>query len=197
MEFIYLMAQKIHSYVGTLLSSCNLHNLYIMGFAEEYPLSLDLWHPAAPCSLRKLCIEGCPCYKVPNWMGSPGNLVVLKLTIICLRPEDVEILGAIPSLLFLELKTAGGTKGRIIVRGNNGFRSLKYFSLRICYCGTALEFQVGSMPNLDQMCVYVNDNSVRCVFFSAISDAIMTLPNRPTVRFETWFDGCQHLECMS
>ena len=85
-------------------------------------------------------------------MASLGNLVVLKLhCILCLRPEDVEILGAIPSLLFLELATAGGTNGRITVHGRNGFRGLKYLSLRIGSCGTILEFQVGSMPKLEHV----------------------------------------------
>jgi len=85
-------------------------------------------------------------------MASLGNLMVLKLhLILCLRPEEVEILGAIPSLLFLVLATAGGTNGRITVHGRNGFRSLKYLDLEIFRCGTALEFQVGSMPKLEHV----------------------------------------------
>jgi hypothetical protein len=85
-------------------------------------------------------------------MASFGNLVVLKLNyIICLRPEDVDILGAIPTLLFLKLATAGGTNGRITIHGSNGFRSLKYLSLHIFRCGTMLEFQVGSMPKLEHV----------------------------------------------
>jgi len=134
-------AQGCCSYLGTLLSSCNLYNLYITeSYADnECPMSLDSWHPTAPCSLQKLCLEGCVICKVPNWMASLGNLVVLKLQcILYLRPEDVEILGAIPSLLFLKLETAGGTNGRITVHGRNGFRSLKYLDLNIFRCGTAL-----------------------------------------------------------
>jgi len=145
-------AEGCYSYVGTLLSSCNLYNLYITDYSEatQNPMSLDSWHPAIPCSLRKLCLKDCVISKVPNWMASLGNLVVLKLHLIpYLRPEDVEILGAIPSLLFLKLETAGGTNGRITVHGRNGFRSLKYLYLTIRYCGTALEFQVESMPKLD------------------------------------------------
>ncbi|PVH36341.1 hypothetical protein PAHAL_6G054100 [Panicum hallii] len=144
-------AEGRHSYVGTLLSSCNLYHLRITDLIF-YLLSLDSWHRAAPCSLRKLCIEGRFIYKVPNWMASLGNLVVLKLNcIICLRPEDVEILGGIPTLLFLQLATAGGTNGRITVHGSNGFTSLKHLSLRLFYCGTTLEFQVGSMPKLEHV----------------------------------------------
>jgi len=53
-------AQDCHSYLGTLLSSCNLYNLYITEYSHvnEYPMSLDSWHPTAPCSLQKLCIKG-------------------------------------------------------------------------------------------------------------------------------------------
>ncbi|CAL5003757.1 unnamed protein product [Urochloa decumbens] len=236
-------AEECHGYVGTLLSSSNFYNLYIMDFSyrdNRYPLSLDSWHPAASCSLRKLCIKNSIIYKVPNWMGSLGNLVVLKLNaILCLRPEDVGILAAIPSLFSLELVTVGGTKGRIIIHGNNGFRSLKYFSLRIYFCGTALDFQVGSMPKLEDvklkfgvhkreclngasslgiqhLCslskVHVkiygncipdgnydptedeNDGAIRWIA-SAINSAVVTHPNRPTVRFETKpAEVCAHFE---
>ena len=176
-------------------------------------------------------------------MASLGNLVVLKLRrILRLRPEDVEILGAIPSLLFLKLETAGGTNGRITVHGRNGFRSLKYLYLTIRYCGTALEFQVESMPKLEHVklefyahkreclngasdlgiqhlsalskvevvilgnCMHDSnynptedkkDDAVRWVA-SAINSAIMTHPNRPTIRFETWrCHDCERFECVS
>jgi len=145
-------AEGCHSYLGTLLSSCNLYNLYITvpSWHNKYPMSLDSWHPATDCSLQKLCIICWFIYKVPNWMASLGNLVVLKLKcILRLGPEDVEILGAIHSLLFLVLQTAGGTNGRITVHGRNRFRRLKYLYLDIFRCGTALEFQVGSMPKLE------------------------------------------------
>jgi hypothetical protein len=168
---------------------------------------------------------------------------VLKLFIYCLRPEDVEILGAIPTLLFLEIATAGGTNGRITVHGSNGFRRLKYFSLHIFFCGTALEFEVGSMPNLEHVRLMFlihkrgcltgasslgiqhlsaiskveviihgncesddsnydptedeNDGAVRGVA-RAINGAIMTLSNRPIVRFETEdLSQCQRFESVS
>ncbi|CAL5003762.1 unnamed protein product [Urochloa decumbens] len=235
-------AEDCHGYVGTLLSSCNLHNLYITDFSVDnyYPLWLDSWHPAASCSLRKLCIKNRAIYKVPHCMGSLGNLVVLKLhAILCLRPEDVEILAAIPSLFVLKLVTGGGTKGRISIHGSNGFRSLKYFSLRIDFCGTALDFQVGSMPKLEHMklifrvhkreclngasslgvqnlsslskvqvkiygnCIPEsnydptedeNDGAIKWAA-NAINGAVVTHPNRPTVRFETTSDEvCEHFE---
>jgi hypothetical protein len=173
-------------------------------------------------------------------MASLGNLVVLKLNyIIRLRPEDVDILGAIPTLLFLKLATAGDTNGRITVHGSNGFRSLKYLSLRTFCCGTMLEFQVGSMPKLEHVKLRIavhkrecmngasdlgiqhlsalskvevkingnytyhtnynptedeNDGAIRWVS-SAINGAIVTLPNRPTIRFKTMHvEECVHYD---
>ena len=129
----------------------------------KYPLPLHSWYPAASCSIRKLCIENITIYRVPNWMGSLGNLGVLELEVMCVRPEDVEILGEIPSLLFLNLDTWGGTGGWIVFPGNSGFRSLKYFSLRIEFCGTSLEFEAGSMPKLEHVKLEFNAHEMECL----------------------------------
>ncbi|CAL4997020.1 unnamed protein product [Urochloa decumbens] len=152
-----IQAKAIQTYVGTLLSLCNLQNLYITDASRMYPLSLESWHPDASCGLRNLWLKGFPIYKVPNWIVSLGNLRVLKLWIFFLRSEDIVILGAIPSLVLLKLTTAGGTSGRIIIHGSDGFRSLKYFYLSIGCCGTALEFGAGSMPKVEHL------NLVLCV----------------------------------
>ncbi|TKW08711.1 hypothetical protein SEVIR_6G041900v4 [Setaria viridis] len=234
--------EAIFSYFGTLLSSCNLHNLSISDYQTgRYALLLDPWHPTAPCCLRKLSITSCCVYKVPNWMGSLGNLEVLELLFICVRPEDVEILGAIPSLLFLELTTTGGSNRRIFIHGNNGFRILKYFSLFITGCGTSLEFEEGSMPKLEHIKLALpvhnmeclngasnfgiqhlsalskievkisgnhisdtnydpmndNDDGIIRYVAAAIDAAVNTLPNRPTIRFETEHRvHCEHFECV-
>ncbi|XP_066353229.1 disease resistance protein RGA5-like isoform X2 [Miscanthus floridulus] len=159
-------AERIHSYVGNLLSSCNLHHLIYTNVWDSitvYPLPLHSWHPAASCSIRKLCIERIPIYRVPNWMGSLGNLGVLELEVMCVRPEDVEILGEIPSLVFLNLDTWGGTSGRIVFPGNNGFRSLKQFSLCIKFCGTSLEFEAGSMSNLEHVKLQFSAHDMECL----------------------------------
>jgi hypothetical protein len=97
-------------------------------------------------------------------MGSLRNLVLLKLQfVICLGPEDVEILGVIPCLLFLKLAIFGGTNGRITVHGRNGFRSLKYLYLSIDFCRTALEFQVGSMPKLEHVKLRIAVHKRECL----------------------------------
>lgn len=159
-----LSLDDYHSCVGTLLQSlCNLYDLCIMDQSDEnYCLTLDSWHIASPCSLRKLLIK-LVITKVPNWMGVLGNIGVPYLGILCMAPEDIEILGAIPSLLFLKLETLGGTNGRIIIHGNNRFISLKYFSLAIGACGTALEFEEGSMPKVEHLKLDFRLHELECL----------------------------------
>jgi hypothetical protein len=68
-----------------------------------------------------------------------------------------------PSLLFLNLVTAGGTSGRIVFPGNKGFRSLKYLSLCINYCGTSLEFEAGSMSKLEHVKLEFRAHEMECL----------------------------------
>lgn len=100
-----LSLDDYHSCWGTVLQSlCNLLDLCTENlYDENCCLTLDSWHIAPPCSLRKLVI-GLVLTKVPNWMGVLGNIGVLALHILCLAPEDIEILGAISSLLFSQTK---------------------------------------------------------------------------------------------
>ncbi|XP_066323505.1 disease resistance protein RGA5-like [Miscanthus floridulus] len=158
-------AESFYSCVGTLLASCSLHSLYIVDASYvHYPLSLDMWRPTAPCILQILQLKQCMVYAVPNWMASHGNLRVLELNTFFMRSEDVEILGAISSLLFLKLVTIGGANGKIIVHGSNRFRSLKYFSLFITgACGTSLEFEEGSMPKVEHLKLEFPVHNMSCI----------------------------------
>ncbi|WVZ94834.1 hypothetical protein U9M48_040677 [Paspalum notatum var. saurae] len=194
---------------------------------KGYPFSLDSWHPGAPYSLQKLCMQGYHIYKVPNWMGSHRNLRVLELLVMFVRPEDVEILGEISSLLFLTLCTAGGSNGRIVVHGNNRFRSLKYFFLSFFACGTAIEFEATSMPKLEHLKLVFPAHNVECLngapnmgiqhlsglskvdikigndlydgTLGYVNAAVGALPNSPTIRVKRSNAGCVHFksECLA
>ncbi|XBJ23164.1 hypothetical protein VPH35_001399 [Triticum aestivum] len=147
--------EDLHGYLGTLVSSCNLRHLNISKLSSNFlavktyfPLSLDSWCPTTPCSLQELHITYCFIDKVPNWMSLLCNLRELEIYVASVRPEDVRILGSIPTLLILKLKTFNGTDGRILI---HGFSNLKYFHLELLYCGTSLEFEEGSMPRLEHL----------------------------------------------
>lgn len=158
--------EGLQSNVQNLISSCNLHHLYITNiiiWPSPYPLSLESCCPSTLCSLRKLHITYSFVCKLPNWISSLSNLRELKLYIYCIRSEDVEILGAIPSLVYLKLKTFYGSNGRISIPGYKGFRCLKYFSLVMMSCGTAPEFEAGSMPELEHLKLTFFLHKVECL----------------------------------
>jgi hypothetical protein len=160
--------EDYHSYAGSLLSSCNLHSLYLINKSvRSHPLLLDSWRPTAASSLQRFHLKGCDTFKVPNWMGSLENLGVLEMSILCITPQDIKILGAIPSLHSLKLRTVGGTSGKIFIHGSDRFRSLKYFSLDIGLCGTALEFEAGSMPKLEQLQLWFCLHKMECVNYAS------------------------------
>uniref|UniRef100_A0A8R7PMX7 NB-ARC domain-containing protein n=1 Tax=Triticum urartu TaxID=4572 RepID=A0A8R7PMX7_TRIUA len=159
--------EVIEGYLEILLSSCNLHHLYFLDSyggaslpAYRYPVSLESSCPTDACVLRKLHITYCYIDKVPGWMSLLENLGELNLYMFSVRPEDVAVLGAIPSLHFLEPRTYFGTDGRILVAG---FRSLKYFDLEIFCCGTSLEFEAGSMPSLEQLKLELRVHKMECL----------------------------------
>ncbi|KAF6993737.1 hypothetical protein CFC21_010582 [Triticum aestivum] len=147
--------EDLHGYLGTLVSSCNLRRLNISKLSSNvlavktyFPLSLESWCPTTPCSLQELHITYCFIDKVPNWMSLLRNLRELEIYVVSVRPEDVRILGSIPTLLILKLKTFSSTDGRILI---HGFSNLKYFHLELLHCGTSLEFEEGSMPRLEHL----------------------------------------------
>jgi hypothetical protein len=158
--------EDLHNNIGTLLSSCNLRHLHIRKWSSPlavktyFPLSLESWCLATPCSLREFYITYCYIDKVPNWMRLLRNLRELELYVVTVRPEDVVILGSVPTLLFLTLKTFNGTDGRILL---HGFSSLKYLCLELLYCGTSLEFEPGSMPRLEHLKLEFRVHRIDCL----------------------------------
>uniref|UniRef100_A0ACD5WQ80 Uncharacterized protein n=1 Tax=Avena sativa TaxID=4498 RepID=A0ACD5WQ80_AVESA len=212
-------------FLGTLISSSNLHHLtisYDADCATQCLLSLESWRPVNPVSLRKICIYDYSIDKVPNWMISLGNLSMLHLAdIYCTGPEDIAILGGMPALVALKLTTWYGRNGKIFVR--TGFRSLKYFSLAIYCCGTAVEFEEGSMPKLEHLGLAFEVHKEECVNYALdfgiqhlsaltkldlrtggnndmiihklVETALGKFRHRPTLSWERLGDGvCSHFE---
>ncbi|CAM0911103.1 unnamed protein product [Alopecurus aequalis] len=159
--------EDLHSYIGSSLSSCNLRHLHILQRSSDvlavkvhFPLSLESWCPATPFSLEELHITYCYIDKVPNWMRLLRNLRELELYVVSVRPEDVKILGSVPTLLSLTLKTFNGTDGRMLF---HGFSRLRYLFLELLYCGTSLEFEAGSMPRLEHLKLEFRAHHMDCL----------------------------------
>ncbi|XP_037463671.1 disease resistance protein RGA5-like [Triticum dicoccoides] len=158
-------------FIGTLISSYNIHLLRIT-YGPNLPfdpmpdllfLSLEPWCPANPAAFRKIWFANCYIDKIPSWMVSLVNLRNLDICMYRTGPEDVAVLGGIPALAFLTLETWYGRNGRIFIRG---FRSLKYFKLEVKCCGTAVEFEEGSMPMVEHLQLGLKGHNRECVNYA-------------------------------
>jgi Leucine-rich repeat (LRR) protein len=155
--------EDVNSCVRTLISSCSIQHLYFLGAMivhRDIPVSPESWCPIIPCSLRKLQVEIYNFLHVPSLMSRLINLTELVLNIFCMRPEDVAILGTMPTLFNLEVSTLFGSNGTIVIRG---FPCLKYLKLEIIKCGTAVKFEVGSMQRVEHLNLEFPVHGIKCV----------------------------------
>ncbi|XP_037470158.1 uncharacterized protein LOC119345226 [Triticum dicoccoides] len=123
---------------------------------------MESWCPANPSVFRNIDLHARYIDKIPSWMISLGNLRGLDLSMCRMGPEDMANLGRIPALTSLKLGTFYGRNGRIFI---HGFRYLKYFNLKLWSCGTAVEFEEGSMPKLEVFELHFAAHTMECVSF--------------------------------
>ncbi|CAD6343380.1 unnamed protein product [Miscanthus lutarioriparius] len=206
------MIQPVRVKYGQV-KACQVHDIildYIKCKAaeENFVTSLDAAKPVYTSEYKTLDVRGTIIKELPrtitelqqltrlyvDWytrfpegtIGKMHSLEELR------RPEDVEILGEIPSLLFLNLESVGGTGGRIVFPGNSGFRSLKYFSLRIDKCGTSLEFEAGSMPKLEHVKLEFRAHEMECVNGASSSLGIQHLSSLNKAEIEIGSDWYEY-----
>lgn len=74
-----------------------------------------------------------------------------------------------------------------------GFRSLKFFSLRIFYCGTSLEFESGSMPKLEHLKL----NSVGMMLMILVFSTYPPSPRLRSLLIRVTYTLQILLECLS
>nr|UBY07421.1 NBS-LRR disease resistance protein [Dasypyrum villosum] len=89
--------------------------------------------------------------QVPTWVGSLRNLRRLRLPMEGLKQDDLCILGALPSLLVLDLVERTESNGKLRFSGEVGFPFLKIFIFDAFYRQVDLMFRTGSMPKLEKL----------------------------------------------
>ncbi|EMS47510.1 Disease resistance protein RPM1 [Triticum urartu] len=77
---------------------------------------------------------------VPTWVGSLRNLQRLHLVFWAFKLDDLCILGALPSLLILDLVEQTESNEKLIISGEVGFRFLKIFIYDACFRPVDLMF---------------------------------------------------------
>ncbi|KQJ98113.1 hypothetical protein BRADI_3g34961v3 [Brachypodium distachyon] len=94
---------------------------------------------------------------IPGWIGELSKLCILKIEVMVLSSNDIDILKALATLTSLSLYVRTDPKRRIIF-DSVGFSVLKYFNFMCTApCMTFLE---GSMPNVRKLKLRFNANKL-------------------------------------
>lgn len=136
------------------LGEHSLRSLRVDYYQNEFysvDFLVDTWQPV-PGRLQSLEIFG-PIYftRAPPWMAALSDLTCLSINIGRVEPRDVEVIRAIPALLFLYLYTKQPPEETLAV-GCGGFRCLKEFLFFPYHKdGRSLRFEAGAMPGLQSL----------------------------------------------
>ncbi|CAN6288592.1 unnamed protein product [Urochloa humidicola] len=149
------------SSLGKLVSS-RLRFLRIIRGPSSAEIPLDSWS-SPPHLLRELYIPGCCFQRIPEWMTSMANLYRLCIRVEQLTQEILDILGALPSLLDLELRSeAADEPMEMLSFCNSKFRCLKIFRLYGPIMG--LMFGAGAVPQLEAASIEIRACQAQSTF---------------------------------
>ncbi|XP_037449176.1 disease resistance protein RGA5-like [Triticum dicoccoides] len=158
------------------LGTHNLRSLTItIGFGSSLLNEESLCLP----TLEDFSIRFWSFRQVPTWVGSLRNLQRLHLRVEGLKQDDVCTLGALPSLLVLDVMDETGSNGKLRISGEVGFRFLRIFIYEGCYNPVDLMFGAGSMPKLEKLvleCLSIVETNPR-------DFGIKNLPCLSTIKF--------------
>ncbi|CAL4984771.1 unnamed protein product [Urochloa decumbens] len=149
------------SYMETFLQSLsNLGNLSTLKFDDvSNPRSLDSvsdqWK--GPACLQVFDGGYVTFSELPRWFSSLSQLSCLYIWVNVLRQADLQLLGALPMLRYLELRVRleVTTDERLVIGSDQPFRSLAEFKFRH-YSRCWLVFGQGVMPRLRRLQLYFN-----------------------------------------
>ncbi|KAJ1274205.1 hypothetical protein BS78_05G045000 [Paspalum vaginatum] len=135
----------------TLVQSlCNLRQLHeLLLFCEKHTLGTTTawedWEP--PRMLQRLLIQGIRFWQPPGWVNSSHlpRLSFLSLQVYIVEAQHLDNLVRLPELSFLNLQGCSSWPTGYIV-GTNSFKNMSF-----CDVGTALKFQIGPMPRLEEL----------------------------------------------
>jgi hypothetical protein len=89
--------------------------------------------------------------EVPKWVSSLKNLQQLRLKVQGVKQNDLNILGALPTLLILHLREVTKSNEKLRIGGEVGFQLLRIFIYDANYSLLDLMFSAGSAPKLEKL----------------------------------------------
>ncbi|GJN35217.1 hypothetical protein PR202_gb23966 [Eleusine coracana subsp. coracana] len=184
-------------FVNNLLSSLrklgrfNLRHICIQSYyGYSIDFLLDSWFPT-PHLLQKFEMNlNYHFPRIPDWIASHGKLTYLNINVNPVDEETLEILGSLPSLMFLWVTSnAAAPKERLVV-SSSMFICLKEFQFTCWSNGTGLYFGIQHLSSLRHLVVEIICSGATVQEVEALEEAIRSaanlLPNHPTLELQTW-----------
>ncbi|CAL4891646.1 unnamed protein product [Urochloa decumbens] len=133
----------------------NLRYLYIQSYyGYSIDFLLDSWFPT-PHLLQTFGM-GMEYHfpRIPFWIASLDNLICLDINVDPVEQKALDVLGNLPSLLYLWLTSkATALKERLII-SSSMFICLKEFHFTCWSSGVGLMFEAGAMIKLEKLGIY-------------------------------------------
>ncbi|TVU40504.1 hypothetical protein EJB05_13971 [Eragrostis curvula] len=145
--------KSVKNFLQSLSNLHNIHTLYILNGKEKI-CSLDCmpdqW--SSPAHLQYFYTSNLIMTKLPRWFSSLFKLSCLSIEVNKLRQDDVELLGALSVLRFLDLAVGfdGTTEERLVIGIDHPFGSLTDFKFKH-FARCWLVFGHGVMPKLRRL----------------------------------------------
>ncbi|XBI50809.1 hypothetical protein VPH35_114163 [Triticum aestivum] len=174
---------RIKAFTSTLckLGTQNLRSLLIVSGKSL------LREPLCMPTLEKLITQYSTVPRVPEWVSSLRDLKQLRIHVGVVKPDDLCILGALPSLLILHLEEETESNDQLIINAEVGFPILKIFIYVAIVCPEDVIFTAGSMPKLEKLAL----KCLRAVEADYLDFGIQNLPCLSTVKVEVPYDSLQ------
>ncbi|KAJ1256064.1 hypothetical protein BS78_K090400 [Paspalum vaginatum] len=149
------------SSLGKLVST-RLRFLRIIRGSGSVDIPLESWS-SPPHLLRELYVPGCCFHRIPEWMTSMANLYRLCIRVKPVTQEILHILGHLPALLDLELRSkAADDPMEMLILCNSTFKCLKIFRLYGPIKG--LTFEAGAVPQIEALSIEIKACQAQSAF---------------------------------
>ncbi|PNT73367.1 hypothetical protein BRADI_2g57534v3 [Brachypodium distachyon] len=144
-SFVSCMDRLCRFKLRYLNIACDVENGISLDFL------LDSWSPP-PCLLENFVMRSAYYFpRIPEWASLLSNVTLLDININPVRPEVLQVLGCLPSLLSLSLYTREVAPGATLIICSSGFQCLEEFEFYSWNIAMGpLVFEVGAMPKLEK-----------------------------------------------
>uniref|UniRef100_A0A0D9XZ63 AAA+ ATPase domain-containing protein n=1 Tax=Leersia perrieri TaxID=77586 RepID=A0A0D9XZ63_9ORYZ len=128
----------------------NLRSFYVSSIDTTKLVSptcdfLSCWFPT-PLNLQRLSLCYCKISKLPEWISQLSELTSLKIRVNEMMRDDVEVLGQLPCLVYLDLSVKK-TKQDLIFHSDE-YPNLREFGFHYCVSSHNVTFEPRTMPKL-------------------------------------------------